>query len=32
MSFTPIAPSGKVLVMWSRLISATVCSLNPFPG
>ena len=32
MSFTPTAPSGKTLLMWSRLISATVCSLNPFPG
>src|SRR5262252_589283 len=28
-SFTPIAPSGKVLLMWSRTISATVCSLDP---
>src|SRR6266487_1412020 len=29
MSFTPIAPPGKRLVRWSRMISATVCSLNP---
>src|SRR3974390_1820006 len=29
MSSTPTAPSGKRLLMWSRTISATVCSLCP---
>src|SRR5215469_4352215 len=29
MSSTPTAPSGKRLLMWSRMISATVCSLSP---
>src|SRR5215471_4437989 len=28
MSFTASVPSGKRLVMWSRTISATVCSLS----